>query len=295
MKPQVVTIIVTWNSAKDIQDCLQSLRKQDYADHKIVVVDNNSTDNTVELIKQNFPEVILIQTGKNLYFAGGNNFGIDYALQNLNPEFIAVLNPDTLVQPNWLSTQVEIMLQDAKIGVVGPKVVFAPGFGPSPTEKSSATQIYINTAGILPGGFLFPYDRGYGEIDQGQYNQMAEVYALSGVSMLVRSEVLKQTKGFFAPMQMYLEDVDLCLTAKQKGWKVIYTPTTTVMHKHMQSTHQAGGNRYTFWSKRNYLLLVSRHYSFKKFLRAVREVGKSTDFVTFVKICLDYLRIQTKL
>lgn len=283
----VAIIIVTWNNSKDIVACLTSLSKLEYSDFKIIVVDNSSSDGTLDLVRSQFPGVDAVSTGDNLFFAGGNNFGMKYAQEKYHPDYFAILNPDTLVQPNWLSAQVEVLESDLKIGIVGPKVIFAEGFGPKPSESAdvaSNNKRIINTAGILPGGFLFPYDRGFNEIDKGQYDQTEEVYALSGVSMLLRKEVFTQTGGFYAPMQMYLEDVDLCLQAKKQGWKVVYTPNTTVEHKHMQSTSQTSKERYEFWSKRNYLLLVSRNYSFKKFLRALLEVAQSTSLILTLRV-----------
>lgn len=292
MNPSLVGVVVlTWNNEKDIRECLQSLLEQTHRDYKLVVVDNNSSDNTVSIVMQEFPQVELIPLKKNLYFAGGNNYGIAYLQEQFSPDFIAILNPDTILEPTWMESQLKVMTSDPEIGILGPKVIFAEGYGIENKVSTSGRKI-INTAGILPGGFLFPYDRGYGDLDIGLYNTQQEVYAVSGVSMLCRTEVLSQIGGFFAPMQMYLEDVDLCLRAKKAGWKVVYTPATVVEHKHMQSTKQFGKGKYVLWSRRNYLLLVKRNYSFRKLMRAIGEVAKEATLLQFTEIMLSFFKVS---
>lgn len=288
MHPLVAVVIVTWNNSKDIKECLQSVLDQDYPSYKVVLVDNNSSDNTAEIVMSQFPEVTVLAQTQNLFFAGGNNVGINYAIKTFDTAYVATLNPDTVVRHNWISAQIEVMEADTQIGVVGPKVLFAPGFGPD-EKKSNPENMLINTVGILPGGFLFPYDRGYGEVDKGQYDKSEEVYALSGVSLMARTSVLAKVGTFFAPMQMYLEDVDLCLRIKKAGWKIIYTPTTVVYHKHMQSTKQGNKGSYFYWSRRNYLLLVWRHYSLRRFLRAIREVWKETGPHSFLGVLKSFV------
>ncbi len=288
MDKLVSLVIVTWNNQNDIIDCLASVQAQDYPNFEVVLVDNASSDSTVDLVRTKFPEVKIIASKTNHYFAGGNNIGINFLLKDSNPKFIGVLNPDTILAGNWISSQVAIMESSSQIGIIGPKVVFEKGFGVN-EKVSTADQTYINTVGILPGGYLFPYDRGYAELDQGQYDKTEEVYAVSGVSMLIRSEVIKQIGGFYKPMQMYLEDVDLCIRAKKAGWSVIYTGDTTVRHKHMQSTHQAGNQRYLLWSKRNYLYLVSRHYGLRKLIRAIQQIFLTTPITTSFKVILSFL------
>lgn len=290
-QPLVAVIIVTWNNSKDITECLTALFTQSYENFKVLVVDNNSQDNTVEIVRTQFPQVDLHALKQNLYFAGGNNFGFEQAMQKYQPEFMAILNPDTKISPDWLNAQIELMQNDSRIGVIGPKVLFAEGFG-TLDIKSTGQQKVINTAGILPGGFLFPYDRGFGEADKGQYEQTEDVYAVSGVSMLFRSEALKQVGYFFAPMQMYLEDVDLCLRLRKAGWRVVYTAKTELEHKHMQSTQQSNKGNYFYWSRRNYLLLIWRHYSLRKLLRATRIIFNELRLIPFIIVILSFFRIK---
>lgn len=255
MDELVSIVIVTWNSARDIGDCLNSLLAQDYQNYKIIVVDNASGDNTVEIIEKNYPQVGLIKSKINNYFAKGNNIGIEFALLNHNPKYIALINPDTVAATNWLSAQVEIMRSDAKIGLIGPKIYFYD------SGK-------INSAGLVYDGFMQAYDRGVDQDDNGQFDEQEEIAAVSGTSMFFRAEVLKQLGGFWSVLQMYLEDLELSIRTKRLGYKVIYTPKTTVRHKYMRSTSQ--NPKVLNWKMRNWLLIAWRHYPLRSKLAVTK-------------------------
>lgn len=251
----ITIIIVTWNSEKDIAECLDSLLQQDYPHYKIVVVDNNSADSTTKLIKQNYPQVTLFECSRNNYFTKGNNIGINFALKNLAPKYIALLNPDTVVEPNWLSTQLSVIQSDPAIGIVTPKVRF---------YKDGK----INSTGLVFDGFMQAYDRGIGEEDNGQYDKQEEVAAASGTSMFFRAELLQKLGGFWQPLKMYLEDLELCIRVKNHGYKIIYTPKTVVRHKYMHSTKQ--NPKVLEWKSRNWLLIAFRHYPWRSKLAMLR-------------------------
>lgn len=285
--PLVIVVVLGWNSEKDLPECLTSLANQDYANYGLIYVDNDSIDHSVRFIQQHYPQVRVIENKANLFFAAGNNVGIRAAIE-AGAEFVVILNPDTIVPPNWLSAQVEIMRSDLRIGIVGPKVVFAPGFGVQPDKISKEGEWYINSAGLTQNGFLMPYDRGFGELDAGQYDQAEVVEGVSGTSMLLRVSMLKKIGFLDKRFEMYLEDAELCLRANRADWRVVYTPATYVLHKHMQSTGQQSKDFYFLKSRRNYLLLVGKHYPFKKWLRAVYETFKEAGPLKFVRIFASY-------
>lgn len=128
MNPKVSIIILNWNGEEYLEDCLTSVLNQTYEDSEIIVVDNNSTDNSLEFIKDKFPKAEVIALEKNYGFAKGNNIGIKYALNKYNPNYVLLLNTDIEILDNrTLATVVEIAEQDALSGIVGCTLVYPDG------------------------------------------------------------------------------------------------------------------------------------------------------------------------
>ncbi len=257
----VSIVIVTWNSEKDITECLQSLIVQDYPFiNSIIVVDNNSSDSTVGIIEDKFPSIRLVQSKKNTFFTGGNNIGIKYALENYNSDFVMIINPDTKAQSNLVSELVRSAKKSNKIGIVGPKIKF----------WNNENEGKINSAGMVYDGFMQAYDRGFLEDDNGQFDTEEEVPAVTGCCMLLNKEMINQIGMFWLPLKMYLEDLEICIRAKKAGWKIIYTPNTTVGHKWMQSTNQNKLINLKKWNNRNWMLIALRHYPFLRKIAVVK-------------------------
>ncbi len=261
----VAIIIVTWNNSKDISNCLTSLLEQSYKKFQIVVVDNNSEDNTVTIVEENFPAVDLIHLQKNLYYAGGNNYGFRYALKKYSPNFVLVLNPDTIASIDLLETLLKEM-DNREIAAVGPKILF----------KGGKLDGKINSAGLFYDGLHSAYDVGFGEEDKGQYDQTKEIFAVTGTCILFRAEFITRTGGFWEVLKMYIEEVELFIRAKKMGFKVIYTGKTSVQHKYMQSTLQVKDWNLEKHKMRNWLLIALRHYSLRDKLRMLRDYVKFT-------------------
>lgn len=258
--PSVTIIILTWNSQNDISDCLSSIDKIDYdGEFNTIVVDNDSTDNTKEIVSRKFPHAELLEMDKNYFFTGGNNRGIKYAIEKYSPEFLLVLNPDTKVESNILESLTRVA-SSPRVGIVGPKVKF----------WNNDNEGLINSAGLINDGFKQSYDRGFMEKDKGQYDRIEEVEGVTGACMLLRTEMVNEIGAFWEPLKMYLDDTELCLRAKKNGWKVIYTPETVVGHKWMQSTNQNKLVKQEKWKMRNWLYIAMRHYSIKSKLAMLK-------------------------
>lgn len=249
---KVCIVVVTWNNENDILDCLNSLFAQTYKDFRVIVVDNHSHDNTVKIIKQNFTELDLVEETKNHFLTGGNNIGIRLALNKYNPDYVMVINPDTQVQPNLLDVLVGELAKDSKIGAVGPKIKFG----------RSKYHGLLNSTGLIYDGFMQAYDRGFTEEDKDQYAKSEEVFGVSGTCILYRSQMLRETGLYWNVIKMYLDEVELFIRAKKRGWKVIYTPQTTVEHHYMQSTNQHTDKTYNRQRQmmQAWLLIALRHY-----------------------------------
>lgn len=255
--PKVSIVIVTWNSEKDIPDCLDSLTKLDYENiPSVFVVDSASTDKTVEIIKEKYPWVDLIESEENLYFGGGNNLGIATAMEKDKSEYVAILNPDTKVEADWISKSVEAIQQSKRVGIVGPKIKFLGG------ENDGL----LNSAGMIFDGFMQAYDRGFKSKDEGQFDHIEEAPAISGTAMLIDTKMIEEIGGFWEKLKMYIEDVEFCIRARKAGWKLVYTGETTVHHKYMQSTNANKQLNIEKTKMLNWVYIAFRHYPlFSKF------------------------------
>src|SRR5947209_4456075 len=121
--PRVSLILLNWNSYEVTADCLLSIRKLDYPNFEVVLVDNGSHDSSIEELEKNFPEVRSIRNEKNLGFTGGNNVGIRDALER-GADYLLLLNNDTVVAPDFLTEMVRVAESDSKIGILNPKIYF---------------------------------------------------------------------------------------------------------------------------------------------------------------------------
>lgn len=258
MEINISVIIVTWNNEKDIEDCLNSVLNQKFKNYSVIVVDNNSQDRTPEIIKSNFPQVILLEQKRNLYLTGANNIGIKYAIKNYGSQFIMVLNPDTKVEPTLLEVLYESMASDKEIGAVGPKVKFYD------SGK-------LNSAGLLYDGFNQAYDIGFMQDDSGQFDGERYVFGVTGACILYRAKMLKDIGYYWTRIKLYLDEVELFIRAEKAGWKVLYNPATTVSHKYMSSINQEKLTRVNKMKKKAWLLIALRHYSLKSKLAMIKQ------------------------
>jgi GT2 family glycosyltransferase len=263
-QPLVAIIIVTWNSQDEIRDCLDSIKQSDYKNHKIVIVDNASKDSTTKIINEYFPKLDLIKNGRNTYFTGGNNIGFKYAIEKYSPDFLMILNPDTIVEKDVITKLVTIAQKDEKVGAIGPKIKF----------KGGVNDGKINSASLFYDNFHSAYDLGFGDSDHGQFDYTKEVFAVTGTCILLRTELIRQTSGFWEILKMYVDEVELFIRSRKLGWKVIYTGDATVWHKYMKSTNQEHETNYDKLKMRNWLLIALRHYSMRDKLRMIRDYLK---------------------
>ena len=241
--PSVSIVIVNFNGKYFLKECLQSLKQLNYPKEclEIIVVDNNSTDNSQEFVRTNFPQVKLIINKDNNY-CKANNLGIEAS----SGEYIAFLNNDTIVDKDYLVELIKIIEDDESIGIVGSKLLFMDG--------------KIQSAGHQEFPQFYWGDRGFQEEDRGQYDKVEEVPSLCGASILCRRKCLQEIGKFDEDFIIYLEDVDLCLRAQKKRWKVIFVPQSKVYH-HYHGTFKKEDS--LFFEERNRLLLIAKHWPYQ--------------------------------
>lgn len=232
----VAVIIVTFNSELDITGCLQSVFKQTYEGAtEVIVVDNDSQDTTPRLLAD-FPGLKILQN-KNNGYAGGNNVGITYALQQ-GFDHIVLLNPDMEVAPDWLAELVKVADEHEQAGLVQSKVLFFN------------EQFRVNTIGN-PLHFLgFSWSGGFKDLSS-QHTTITQIPSASGSSVLVKRAVWERIGLLDEKLFMYHEDVDISWRARLAGYDIYLAPASKAFHKYSFSF----GTKKFYYAERNRLLV----------------------------------------
>jgi len=253
--PKVFIIILNWNGLKDTLECLDSVFKLDYVNFEVIVVDNGSTDNSVEVIRQTYPQVILIENRENLGYAGGNNIGIRYALKH-GADYVWLLNNDTIVNPDSLTNLVEVAEKNKEVGILGSKIYY----------YDKRDILWFAGAYIDWNRAISPHI-GLNQKDKGQYDIIMEVDRVTGCSMLVKRDVCDSVGLFDSDFFLYVEEVDWCVRAQKAGFKCIFVPTSIVYHKVSSTLKDVSYNyslSFTYYNTRNFLYLIKKNFSFPK-------------------------------
>ncbi len=239
---RVAVIILTYNNQAEIAACLRSVERQSYEGfYQIVVVDNNSQDRTREIVSQ-FPQVKLISLSENRGYAGGNNEGINWALQQ-GFDYLVVLNPDMEVDIDWLKYLVATADKYPQAGMVQAKVLFWQ-------EK-----FRVNTVGN-PLHFLgFSWAGGYKELSS-KFQVEKKIAVASGSSVLLKAKALEQVGLFDDFYFMYHEDVDLSWRMHLAGFFIYLSPQAKAFHKYSFSF----GSKKFYYVERNRLITIFAHY-----------------------------------
>ena len=219
--PKVSIIILNWNGLEDTIECLESLRKINYPNYEVIVVDNGSKGNDAQVLEEKFGDYIhLIRNDKNYGYTGGNNIAIRYVVNHSAPDYFLILNNDTTVAPDFLGQLVEAAESDASIGIVGPKVYYYD----FPNRIQSAGGKVNMRTGRTP-------HIGVKEIDAGQYDTKREVDYLFGCCLLIKKEMIQKVDLFDESYFCYWDETDYCFRAREAGYKVVYIPEAKIWHK----------------------------------------------------------------
>ena len=224
MEPKVSIIIVNWNKKEDIIQCLSSLKNITYPNFKIAVVDNGSTDGSQKAIRENFPEIELIENEENVGFCEGNNIAIEKELKG-KTDYILLLNNDTVVKdPNFLDILVNYADKKKEVGIVGPKVYY---------YKTDIIQFGGGKINYLLGFAIHMY-KGINERNF-KLKSSYEVDYVSGACLLIKREVFEKIGLLYPIYFAYYEEADWCFRAKKAGYKVMLIPETAIWHNKYQS------------------------------------------------------------
>jgi GT2 family glycosyltransferase len=244
--PLVSVIIVNYNGIMYLDECLSSLMMQTYPAIEIIFVDNGSSDDSVEYVKNNFPFVEIIANKENLGFAKGNNIGIKAA----KGDFIATLNNDTKVSTQWMEELAKALIFDENAGICASKMLFMDA-----PEKINSTGICISRSGAC-------WDRGMFEYDSGQYDSLNDVFGACAGAAMYRKSMLDEIGYFDEDFHAYMEDADLSFRARLSGWKCLYVPNAVVYHAH-GGTAGYGSDYTIYYGNRNIIWNSVKNYPTK--------------------------------
>jgi GT2 family glycosyltransferase len=215
----MISIIIANCNKKDLlKTCIDSIKEQTFTDIEIIVVDNASSDGSIEMLKTRCNDIKLIENKENLLFCKPYNQGIEAS----NGEFILCLNNDVVLEKDYLKEALYAINTDKKTGLVSGKILRM--------DKKT-----IDSTGLFLGRNRKAVERGYGKKDKGQYEKPGYVFGAGGACAFLRRSLLEDIKdknGYFdETFGMYYEDLDLCWRARKKGWKAYYTPKAAAYHE----------------------------------------------------------------
>ena len=264
---KIAVVILNWKGAKLLEQFLPSVVT--FSDEaNIYVADNASTDHSIQVIKEQFPTVIIIQNEGNYGFANGYNT----ALKNVEEDYYTLVNSDIEVTKNWLTPILSIFDNEPKIAIVQPKIL---------DYKNKANFEYAGAAGGFIDKYGFPFCRGRVfetiEKDNHQYDDEQEIFWASGACFFIRKEVYRTLNGFDGDFFAHQEEIDLCWRAFNLGYKVKYTYKSVVYHVGGATLNQGNPHK-TYLNFRNSLLMLIKNLPKNKLIPII-----------FIRLCLDGL------
>jgi GT2 family glycosyltransferase len=260
--PLVSIIIINYNGKSYLEKCLESIKKIKYDNLEIIVVDNNSTDGTMEFLVQNYPSIITLKLDKNYGFAKPNNVAAKIA----KGDFLLFLNNDTEVTPNFLTELVQVLVGNDQIGICQSLLL-------KPNGEIDSSGDFIDTIGVVYNS-KEPIDK------------IREISSARGASMIIRKELFLDLGGFDEQFFVSFEDVDLGWRTWIKGYKVVINPKSVVYH-HGGKTHDSIKDEISFHGLKNQLSMKITNFEMKYSISSLLKF-----FIIFgireLKILLDY-------
>lgn len=238
--PRVSVVVPSWNTRGLLQACLASLRRQSFRDFEVVVVDSGSTDGSVEMVEQDFPEARVVALGENRGFSGAANAGIEAT----DSELVALLNSDTEQDVGWLSALVAASDAHPEAGMFASRML------------SLHDRRVLDGAGDALRASGLPYRVGHGEVDRGQYSVKRYVFGACAAAALYRRRMLEEVGLFDEDFFAYCEDGDLSFRAQLAGYRCLYVPDAVVYHAGGASSGGGRSPTATRLGTRNSILLL---------------------------------------
>ena len=250
--------ILNWNGLTHLQTFLPSVVEYS-SDYSIYLIDNASTDNSVDWVIKTYPQISIIVNTQNGGFCKGYNDG----LKQIDAEYFVLLNSDVEVTVNWLRPMLNILENDLKVAAVQPKIL---------SYHQKDTFEYAGAAGGHIDWLGYPFCRGRVfdsvEKDESQYNDTKEIFWASGACMFVRASLYHELGGFDEAFFAHMEEIDLCWQLKNKGYKVMYTGESTVYHLGGGTLQKTNAFK-TYLNYRNGLFLLYKNLPQKRLFSTI--------------------------
>jgi GT2 family glycosyltransferase len=247
----VAVVVPNWNGKNDLAACLGSLLRQTLR-HTIIVVENGSTDGSLEFLQKHYPQVEVVVNKTNRGFAGGVNDGIRKALER-GCEYVALFNNDAVAEPDWLEQLTKVLDKEKEFGIATCKFI-------------SADKTHMDSTGDIYTTWGLPYPRGRGESVSDTYDQKTHVFGASGGASLYRTKMFEEIGLFDEDFFAYYEDVDISFRAQLAAWQIRYVPEAIAYHQIGATSSRIRGFT-TYHTLKNLPLVwfknVSRKYFFK--------------------------------
>lgn len=261
---KIAIIVLNWKQPQLTLETISSVLKikNDSFKYQIILVDNGSPDDSLKIFNQEYKNnklIKILNTKSNLGYAGGNNFGINYAL-NEDFDFLILLNNDVLVDPNFVE---ELFKESKKYDIVGPKIYFAPGFEyhKDRYQKKELGKVIWSMGGQMDWDNIYGSNIDIDKVDHGQFNKINnEIDFISGCCLMAGRQVFQKIGKLDENYFMYLEDVDFCQRAKNAGFKMACIPKSIIWHLNSGSTSGPG-------DLQNYFITRNRIYFAYKYAK----------------------------
>ena len=284
MLPKVSVVTLNWNGRAWLHDCLASVLDMDYPYYEVVMVDNGSTDGSVEFVRAQFPSVHIVETGSNLGYARGFNAGLQYAAAG-GAEYFLIMNNDTVIDRAALSALVETAQSRGKAGFVTGKIYLYDQPDTLQTVGKREDPITWNGRHI-----------GWLEKDTGQFDSVEERVFLDDVMTLVDRRLYDEVGGYDPQFFLQAEEFDWQARAKKRGWRFYYTPKAKLWHRVSMSMGGAGNSIGRYFDTRSRMVVMARHLALRRFLRYYFRTGfQVTDGLLRGLVQLDGKKIRPRL
>jgi len=259
-KDLVSIIIPSFNAKKYLKSCLDSILKSNYLNYEVIVVDNGSTDATTSFINQKYAgqdkRIKVLVLNKNYGPATARNEGVRIA----KGKYLAFLDSDTQVHPDWTKEGIKLFNQDKKIGAIQCKLLLM-------TDKKKIDYVgeYLSSL-----GFLVPLAE-YGQVDDGQYDSTDKILAAKSAGMFISKKVFEETGGFDDDYFIFMEETDLGWRCWLKGYQVVFCPSSIVYHHFSASKEifdkETNNKLIRFHGTKNYLLTLFKNLSLSNLIK----------------------------